>query len=201
MTQTGPSPAEALKSFPPVRLSEIVLKTARFRELLAWYEHALGVKAFFVRDDVKEPSWMGAHGIAFIRLHVEYPYTQVLAIFEIPGVAGRAAQRAGEPGLHHMQLRHVSLEHLFLRYEALRDAGVTPVRCFNHGPSTSFYYEDPDGNVVEMSGTNFPDERDYLAYFQSEAYRRNISGIEIDPADYVGRYRRGTPQAELVRIG
>jgi hypothetical protein len=99
-----------------------------------------------------------------------------------------------------MQLRHLNIEHLFSRYELLQQAGVEPHRCFNHGPSTSFYYKDPDGNVVEMSATNFPDESGYLAYFQSEAYKRNISGIEIDPISYVARFRSGTPLADLVRI-
>ena len=52
----------------------------------------------------------------------------------------------------------------------------------NHGPATSIYYADPDGNSVEMSATNFLEETDYLAFMKSETYARNVSGIEIDPA-------------------
>ena len=47
---------------------------------------------------------------------------------------------------------------------------------------------------------NYIKEEDYLAYFRSESYRRNVSGIRIDPAEYVARYRSGTTQEELVRI-
>jgi hypothetical protein len=32
---------------------------------------------------------------------------------------------------------------------------------------------------------------------QSEAFRRNPSGIDVDPAEYVGRYRSGVSLEEL----
>jgi hypothetical protein len=51
-----------------------------------------------------------------------------------------------------------------------------------------------------LSSANFVDEADYLAYFRSESFAKNISGIEIDPAAYVARFRAGTPQEVLVRF-
>jgi catechol 2,3-dioxygenase-like lactoylglutathione lyase family enzyme len=186
--------------FTPPQFSEVILKTARFAAMKDWYETVTDVKAFFVRDDAEKPTWAGAHHIAFIRIFADHPYTQVLGIFEIPAVAGSADNLRGEPGMHHMQLRHAGLDHLFSRFEALRARGITPMRSFNHGPGTSFYYRDPDGNTVELSAANFVNEADYLAYFKSASYAKNISGIEIDPAQYVGRYRNGVPQAELVKI-
>ncbi len=186
--------------FTPPQFSEVILKTARFATLKDWYETVTDVKAFFVRDDAKSATWAGAYNIAFIRIFSAHPYTQVLGIFEVPALSGQADNQKGTPGLHHMQLRHAGLDHLFSRYEALHARGITPMRSFNHGPGTSFYYHDPDGNTVELSSANFVNEADYLAYFRSEAYAKNISGIEIDPAEFVARYRAGTPQAELVRF-
>lgn len=186
--------------FTPPQFSEVILKTARFATLKDWYETVTDVKAFFVRDDAKSATWAGAYNIAFIRIFSAHPYTQVLGIFEVPALSGQADNQKGTPGLHHMQLRHAGLDHLFSRYEALHARGITPMRSFNHGPGTSFYYHDPDGNTVGLSSANFVNEADYLAYFRSEAYAKNISGIEIDPAEFVARYRAGTPQAELVRF-
>ncbi len=186
--------------FTPPQFSEVILKTARFATLKDWYETVTDVKAFFVRDDAKSATWAGAYNIAFIRIFSAHPYTQVLGIFEVSALSGQADNQKGTPGLHHMQLRHAGLDHLFSRYEALHARGITPMRSFNHGPGTSFYYHDPDGNTVELSSANFVNEADYLAYFRSEAYAKNISGIEIDPAEFVARYRAGTPQAELVRF-
>ena len=186
--------------FTPPQFSEVILKTARVATLKDWYETVTDVKAFFVRDDAKNATWAGAWNIAFIRIFSAHPYTQVLGIFEVPSLSGQADNQKGTPGLHHMQLRHAGLDHLFSRYEALHASGITPMRSFNHGPGTSFYYHDPDGNTVELSSANFANEADYLAYFRSEAYAKNISGIEIDPTEFVARYRAGTPQAELVRF-
>ena len=186
--------------FTPPQFSEVILKTARFATLKDWYETVTDVTAFFVRDDAKSATWAGAYNIAFIRIFSAHPYTQDLGIFEVPALSGQADNQKGTPGLHHMQLRHAGLDHLFSRYEALHARGITPMRSFNHGPGTSFYYHDPDGNTVELSSANFVNEADYLAYFRSEAYAKNISGIEIDPAEFVARYRAGTPQAELVRF-
>jgi hypothetical protein len=82
----------------------------------------------------------------------------------------------------------------------LRAQGIVPAKAYNHGPGTSFYYRDPDNNLVELSAVNFIDEKDYLAYYSSESYRKNVSGIPVDADTYVARYRAGTAQAELVRI-
>ncbi|MCX7200004.1 MAG: VOC family protein [Proteobacteria bacterium] len=186
--------------FPAPQFSEVVLKTSSFARMKDWYENLLQVKAFFVRDNAKQASWTGAWGIAFIRLYHQHPYTQVLGLFEVPAVSGKADGLKGEPGLHHMQLRHQGLDHLFSRFEALRVQGIVPERAWNHGPGTSFYYRDPDGNMVELSAVNYADEEAYLAYYRSESYRRNVSGIEIDPGEYVARYRSGVTQQELVSM-
>ena len=186
--------------FTPPQFSEVIFKTSRFAAMKDWHETVTDVKAFFVRNDATKPTWAGAWNIAFIRIFSDHPYTQVLGIFEVPAISGQADNQKGAPGMHHMQLRHAGLDHLFSRYEALRASGITPMRSFNHGPGTSFYYHDPDGNTVELSAANFLHEADYLAYFRSDSYAKNISGIEIDPAAYVARFRAGTPQEELVRF-
>ncbi len=186
--------------FTPPQFSEVIFKTARFAAMKDWYETVTDVKAFFVRDDAKAPNWTGAYNIAFIRIFSDHPYTQVLGLFETPQVTGQADNQKGQPGLHHMQLRHAGLDHLFGRYELLRDKNIAPFKSYNHGPGTSFYYHDPDGNTVELSAANFVNEADYLAYFRSEAYRKNISGIEIDAAAYVKRFRDGVTQEALVRF-
>jgi len=182
------------------RISEIVLKTSRYDQVRRWYETVLGVTARFERTDPSGPTWAGAMRLCFIPLHMDFPYTQTLAIFEIPAVRGVARATEGEPGLHHMQLRHQSLTHMVERYEHLKAKSIIPVRSFNHGPATSFYYCDPDGNSVEVSAANFVEQSDYVAYFQSDAFKKNVSGIEIDPQEFAGRLHAGVPQEKLVRI-
>jgi len=197
--RTGP----LCRALDPVRISEIVLKTSQFDVMRKWYVDALGIEPFYENRPERTGGADGKYlrasdvNLCFIRLHLDFPYTQVLAIFEVPDLKSGGT---AEAGLHHMQFRNSSLDQLFDRYDLLKSAGFLPHRAANHGPGTSFYYFDPDGNNVEFSGANFDTEADFLAYFASESYRRNPSGIEIDAEDYIARYRAGTPKAELVRI-
>jgi hypothetical protein len=82
----------------------------------------------------------------------------------------------------------------------MKETGMSPVQTWNHGVMTSFYYDDPDGNQAEMTCVNFEKEADFHAYFETDAYKNNISGISIDADDYIARYRAGTPREELVKI-
>lgn len=207
---TTPTPdTERLRALtmdlPPMRISEVVLKTGRYDELRTWYQMLLGIAPFyeFVPGAVRERKpgdndRAADFRLSFFRLHTEHPYVQVVALFDIPGTR---AEPTGDPGLHHMQLRCPDLPQLFERYERLKSVGVMPHRTANHGPGTSFYYRDPDGNVVELSANNFATLQAYQAYFTSASYRRNPSGIEIDADEYIGRYRGGVTVEELVKIG
>jgi catechol-2,3-dioxygenase len=189
---------------PPMRMSEIVLKTARYDDLKVWYQGMLGIAPFY--EHVPKAPAQSEPGkqeratdlrLCFIRLYIDHPYAQVLAIFDIPGTK---AAPSGDPGLHHMQFRNPTMDDLFERYARLKGLGIVPHRTANHGPGTSFYYRDPDQNVVEISANNFATVEEYRAYFNSESYRRNPSGIEIDPDEYIARYRAGTSLADLVKI-
>jgi catechol 2,3-dioxygenase-like lactoylglutathione lyase family enzyme len=188
----------------PMRMSEIVLKTARFEELKAFYQGVLGVAPFYEhRPDAPAPIVPGRQEraseirLCFIRTFLEHPYAQVLGIFEIPGTK---SESTGDPGLHHMQFRNASMADLFTRYERLKSIGIVPHRTANHGPGTSFYYRDPDRNIIEISANNFATLDEYLAFFASPAYRNNPSGLEIDADEYIARFKRGMPLAELVKI-
>lgn len=179
----------------PPRLSEVVLRTSRYDEMKAWYQHVLGVKPYFEHTP---PDWETRREqlneklptelrLCFMRIASGYPFGQVIALFDYP----RLAPSESASGLHHMQLRHADIEALFTRYERLASVGILPYRSFNHGPSTSFYYQDVDGNMAELSAANYQDEAGYLAFLQSPAYAANPVGYAVDPAELATRWRDG----------
>ncbi len=172
----------------PLQMSEIILRTMKFEEMRAWYQRLFGdMKPATDVDAEKKLSFLPeVERICFLRIHFQYPYTQVLGLFEIKDLAKTAKP---VPGLDHMQFRDASLPNLFARYEMLKAAGVMPFSSYNHGPSTSFYYRDPDANVVEISAVNFATEREYLAFFQSEEFKNNIEGYPVDADQYIQAYR------------
>lgn len=164
----------------PVQLSEVILRTSRYEEMKAWYMQLLAITTPTVESvtEGKLVSVPEVTRLCFLRIHFQYPMSQILGIFEVPDLEPAQRQR---PGLDHMQLRETSLENLARRYEALKAGGLLPARSYNHGPGTSFYYTDPDGNEVEMSAANFDTEAEYLAFFGTAEYRNNVEGHEVDP--------------------
>lgn len=172
----------------PLQVSEIILRTSRFDELKAWYQWLFGDMKPSVETGTERKLKSAPHveRLCFLRIHSSFPYTQVLGIFEVP--------EAKKPdvinlGLDHVQFREATMENLFKRYEHLKSRGIVPTHCFNHGPSTSFYYQDPDENVVELSAVNFPKEPEYLAFFQTEEFRRNVEGEAVEPEGYIAMRR------------
>lgn len=139
----------------------------------------------------------GAQQIAFFKLAGDYPYSQVLDIFEVDGTVDAPGT---DPGLHHLQLAHGSFGELFERYDLLKGHDIRPTQTWNHGVSTSFYYRDPDENLTEINCVNFTAEKEFIAYFETEAYRKNVSEFVIDAEDFIRRYRSGISRKELVKI-
>ena len=189
-----------------LKISETILKTSRMDEMKNWYKVVLAIEPFFERtpDPGTKPLDLGGQTRAsdlkmcFFRLSTDYPYIQTIGIFEEPGTAADAPK--GIPGLHHMQLMCGSVAELIEKYEELGGKGMKPHRSSNHGPMTSFYYRDPDGNNVEITAQNFPTLEKMVEFMGSEAFKKNPSGAEIDSAEFVASFRRGTPVEELVKL-
>ena len=190
-----------------MRISETILRTGQLDVMKPWYRKVLDIEVFFEHAPAAgtRPGDYGGQTRAsdlkmcFFRISTDFPFTQMIGLFEEPGTATQPAKRA--PGLHHMQLMLPDFETLVRKYESLRDAGVHPHRTANHGVMFSFYYRDPDGNNVEFTAQNFPTLQAMTAFMQGAYFKQNPSGIEIpDPAAFVARYRAGTPAAELTRL-
>lgn len=190
-------------------ISEIVLQTARFDELKAWYAAVLGRDYFFENEPKQGQEIKNKHGdggkqvhasdvrAAFMHLEPAPPYNVVFAIFELPWLELTPSR---DPGINHMQFKHHNLDALVERIEAMRDAGLHPHRSANHGPVTSFYFRDPDENIVEMCVDNFDDKQELAAFLGSPAFRANPSGIDLDRDDFLARYRAGATREELTRF-
>lgn len=200
-TATAEAPAAAQKKLKPMRIGETILRTRNFDAMKSWYSLVLGRMDPSVLITI-DPTVVGSRTdiarVCFFRVHLDYPFAMVVGLFEVPEVVPSNGVR--HPGMDHLMLRDSTLGELITRYEMLKAEGFVPTHSYNHGPGTSFYYKDPDGNMVELAAVNFPTEAEYLAYFKTEAYQKNFDGIKIDPDEFVARFRSGISQAELVRI-
>jgi len=188
-------------------ISEIVLQTNQFDRLKLWYAAVLGSDWDFENKPDPEVSVEGHHGDGGKQVHAKDVRAVVMRMKSAPGLSmtfaifelTRLAHAPDkDPGLNHMQFKHNGLEALVERIEALRDAGIHPHRSANHGPITSFYFRDPDENIVEFCIDNFDSPEEMMTFTRSEAFRRNPSGIDLDRDSFLDRYRSGTPKNELL---
>src|SRR4029077_7115802 len=104
-------------------------------------------------------------------------------------------------GLHHVAFTMGSLDELADQYIQLKDQGIQPHRCVNHGVTTSMYYSHPDRNHVELLVDNFETAIEGQNYMrQRSATDKNPVGIDFDPEELVTRVRAGLRVQELVDI-
>jgi len=180
------------ESLPGLRIGEVVLRTGRYEKMKQWYCQVLGMGPYLEHLPVEMPEphtnvatqlWATQLRLCFFRLALDHPYQQVVAIFDVPGTQPLASSG---PGLHHIQLRDQSPRIMARRHVKLRSLGIVPFKAMDHGPTTSFYYRDPDQNVVEIAAPNHAGVADFLLASQTPQYMSNPSGQSISPDTLAG---------------
>jgi catechol 2,3-dioxygenase-like lactoylglutathione lyase family enzyme len=175
----------------PDFLAHWVVKTARREEMIAWYGEVFGARVVHRDRQVTFLSWDHEH--------------HRLALVAVPRVLRHlfplARMRRKVLGIDHLAVQFASLERLLTTHERLARAGIHPVWAINHGPTTSLYYEDPDGVRLEFQVDNFPTVEATAACFDSAQFAANPIGVEFDPAYLLERLRRGDDPADLLRPG
>ena len=158
----------------PVQLAHIVRRTSRFDAMLSWYQTVLGAEV--VHSDGM---------LAFLTYDAEH---HRIAIAQIPGLEEQPQTAAGTD---HVAFTYADLGDLLYTYARLERAGIEPYWCINHGPTTSMYYKDPDGNRVELQVDNFPTAEEANRWMRSGAFAANPIGVVFDPQELLARYRAG----------
>lgn len=166
----------------PAKLAHIVLKTGQLQPMIDWYCNVLDGHIAFATDF-----------IAFMTYDDEHHRVAFVA------TGSNVRPTAGHTGLHHVAFTYKTLDDLLTTYTRLRDNGLEPFWCVNHGPTTSMYFEDPDGNHVELQIDNFETDADLQAWFDTGAFALNPIGVSFDADDLVARLDAGEPVSELVK--
>lgn len=185
MTTTDRKALLANTDVRPKEFVHFVIKTNRFEEQIDFYLNFLNGWTVFKSDDA-----------AFLTYDNEH---HRLAIANGRGQLPEANPRA--VGLEHLSYAYHTLGDLLANYLRLKEVGIHPYWCINHGPTTSLYYRDLDGNQIETQVDNFDTVSQLIAYFGTDEYRENFLGVQFDPDTLVELYRNGTPEKELLRRG
>lgn len=164
-------------------LHHVNIKTTRMGALIDWYGAVIGMR----------PTFRGAD-TAFLTNDVA---NHRLALIGTAGLVDDP-DKVTHTGMHHSAFEFASLGDLLTRYRTLADARIVPHFCLDHGPTISFYYLDPDGNVVELQADNFSDWALSTHLMRtSPAFQANPVGIPIDPVQLSEAEEQGLSVAEL----
>lgn len=102
--------------------------------------------------------------------------------------------------MHHVAFSFASLSDLVRAYRQRKAFGVLPMRCVNHGMTTSMYYVDPDGNQIETQVDNFESPEEAREFMQGGLFRENPLGTDFDPEELDGKIRSGVEDSVLKKI-
>lgn len=175
----------------PELLAHWVVKTARAPQMIAWYGTVFGARVVHEDSRIAFLTWDNeSHRLALVKVPSLLRYLLPLARF-----------RRKFYGVDHLAFTFSSVCRLLGTYERLARHGIKPVWSINHGPTTSLYYEDPDGIRLEFQVENFDTAAATAHYFASSAFDANPIGVEIDPGYLLERLRRGEPAASLLAPG
>ncbi|OAN38984.1 VOC family protein [Mycolicibacterium iranicum] len=175
----------------PDFIAHWVVKTARSSEMIEWYGIAFGARVVHEDAQIAFLTWdHESHRLALVKLPPPLRHAFPLARF-----------RRKTYGIDHLAFTFPSLERLLLTYERLKNAGIMPVWSINHGPTTSLYYEDPEGIRLEFQVENFPTAQETADYFNSREFADNPIGTNLDPDYLLERLRAGASEDDLLVRG
>jgi catechol 2,3-dioxygenase len=111
------------------------LKTTRLQEMIEWYSTLVGAEVVF---QYELGAWLSNDEA-----------NHRIALLAFPNFVDDP-EKDERTGMHHSAFEYESFDDLNDSYLRLRDAGITPAICLDHGMTFSYYYADPDGNQVEL---------------------------------------------------
>jgi catechol 2,3-dioxygenase len=161
------------------------LKTRRLQEMIDWYGIVVGAEINH-QDDVG--AWLSNDRA-----------NHRIALLAFPGFIDDP-EKDNRTGLHHSAFEYADFEELNSSYLRLRDAGIEPDLCLDHGMTLSYYYKDPDGNHIELQIDNFGDWGASSEWMRtSPEFHANPIGVFVEPALVAEAAAAGESHAEIHR--
>ncbi|MFT4572464.1 MAG: catechol 2,3-dioxygenase-like lactoylglutathione lyase family enzyme [Hyphomicrobiaceae bacterium] len=175
-----PETATARGKISPARIAHVVFKTSNFKEMVDWWCKVLEAEPAMSNDE-----------LAFLTFDEEH---HRIAILNIPLLLPTPKVMRG---LDHVAFTYRSLQDLLATFQRLQGIGITPAWAINHGPTTSLYYPDPDGNTAELQVENFENAEAMLEWAKTADFTENPIGVDFEPAELLARLQAGEPESEL----
>jgi catechol-2,3-dioxygenase len=164
-------------------LHHVTFKTTRMQEMIDWSGAVVGMRPNFQSEG---GTWMSNDRA-----------NHRIALLAVPGLIDDPEKRR-RTGMHHSAFEYESFDDLMATYARLRERGIVPAFSLDHGLTLSIYYNDPDGNVVELQVDNHGDWEKSTAWMQTAPeFRANPIGVFFDPERVYQAHKSGIPFGAL----
>jgi catechol 2,3-dioxygenase len=165
------------------RFHHLNLKTTRLQEMIDYYSVLVGAEVIF-RDEVG--AWLSNDEA-----------NHRIALLAFPDFSDDP-EKETHTGLHHSAFEYGAFDDLASSYLRLKEAGIEPAFCIDHGMTFSYYYADPDGNHVELQVDNFGDWSKSTEWMRnSEEFKANPIGVFVDPDRVAADHAEGLSFEEI----
>lgn len=170
-----PKTARERGKIAPIRFAHVVLRTNQnFDKMVWWYKTVL--EAIPVFED---------QNLCFMAYDEEH---HRIGIARVPATLTAPKFVTGQD---HLAYTYADIGELIFTYKRLKAVGIEPYWRINHGPTMSLYYQDPDGNGIELQIDNYKDADEVAAITDSGGFSENPIGEDIDFDDLARRYEAG----------
>jgi catechol 2,3-dioxygenase len=167
----------------PPKFHHVNLKTTRLQEMIDWYGTVVGAEVLFQYD---LGAWLSNDEA-----------NHRIALLAFPNFVDDP-EKETHTGMHHTAFEYGSFDDLNETYQRLRDAGITPDICLDHGMTFSYYYSDPDGNHVELQCDVFGDWTKSREWMRSSLqFKEDPLGKFVDPERVAADRARGVSFEEI----
>ncbi len=164
-------------------LHHINLKTTRLQAMVDWYATVVGSTSTF---QFPGGAWL-----------TNDEANHRIALLSSPQLSDDP-DKIVHAGMHHSAFEYPSMGDLLNAYTRLKSLGIVPHACLDHGMTMSFYYEDPDGNSVELQSDNFGNWQRSSEWMRtSPQFASDPIGKPVDPEQMIAAHQAGASFAQL----
>jgi len=169
------------------KLQHCGLTTGNLDGMLDWYRKVLGIT---VHARVAAPAGSPFKTVAFA---TNDEVNHRLSFFETPGLPSDGSKDR-HARVQHIAFEYQTLDDLLGTYVRLKKLGMAPMWAADQFIQTAIYYEDPDGNIIELNVNNFADDwtvTEQLRNLPSQLH------INIDPEKVIAARKADASPWEL----
>jgi catechol-2,3-dioxygenase len=172
------------------------LTTANLDGMMQWYSTVLGMSVVFKSSAPLGKDAPIPVSAAWVTNDKANHRVGLIAMQQLT----RDSERSHHTRLQHIAYEYQSLDALLDTFVRLKAAGITPLLSADHGPTTSMYYEDPDGNSVELLVDNFGSWEQSGHFMRaSPEFASKPMGTYVDMEKLVAARSAGSSPGEIHR--